>query len=265
MELLEKTRQLNQLLRKGDNASYEEIAKLVSVLVHANVYIANADGKVMGHALVGDFECDVMRDQVLTAGKFPDDYVFFMTRVRETLANIPHVDQECSFVSNKKCIFQDKMTTIVPIYGKVERIGTLVTAKYDAIFSDEDLLLAEYAATILGMGMLHMRETNHAEAERNENDVRTAFRSLSYSEQDAIVLICGELKGGSGLLVASKIADKAKITRSVIVNAMRKLESAGVLETRSLGMKGTHIHVLKKTIFEVAEERARQKAAETVR
>ncbi|MCL8208735.1 MAG: GTP-sensing pleiotropic transcriptional regulator CodY, partial [Actinomycetia bacterium] len=32
--------------------------------------------------------------------------------------------------------------------------------------------------------------------------------------------------------------------RSVIVNALRKLESAGVVETRSLGMKGTHIRVL---------------------
>lgn len=34
------------------------------------------------------------------------------------------------------------------------------------------------------------------------------------------------------------------ITRSVIVNALRKLESAGVIESRSLGMKGTYIKVL---------------------
>jgi transcriptional pleiotropic repressor len=29
----------------------------------------------------------------------------------------------------------------------------------------------------------------------------------------------------------------------VIVNALRKLESAGIIESRSLGMKGTHIKV----------------------
>ncbi|MDX5324286.1 MAG: GTP-sensing pleiotropic transcriptional regulator CodY, partial [Exiguobacterium sp.] len=34
------------------------------------------------------------------------------------------------------------------------------------------------------------------------------------------------------------------ITRSVIVNALRKLESAGVIESRSLGMKGTYIKIL---------------------
>ena len=44
--------------------------------------------------------------------------------------------------------------------------------------------------------------------------------------------------------MASKIADRSGITRSVIVNALRKLESAGVIESRSLGMKGTRIKIL---------------------
>jgi transcriptional pleiotropic repressor len=44
--------------------------------------------------------------------------------------------------------------------------------------------------------------------------------------------------------VASRIADRVGITRSVIVNALRKLESAGVIESKSLGMKGTYIRVL---------------------
>ena len=52
------------------------------------------------------------------------------------------------------------------------------------------------------------------------------------------------MNGKEGLLVASKIADRVGITRSVIVNALRKLESAGVIESRSLGMKGTFIKVL---------------------
>ena len=46
-----------------------------------------------------------------------------------------------------------------------------------------------------------------------------------------------------GILVASKIADRVGITRSVIVNALRKFESAGIIESRSSGMKGTYIKV----------------------
>ena len=67
---------------------------------------------------------------------------------------------------------------------------------------------------------------------------------MSYSELEAIVNIMGELNGNEGLLVASKIADRVGITRSVIVNALRKFESAGRIETKSLGMKGTYIRVL---------------------
>jgi len=37
--------------------------------------------------------------------------------------------------------------------------------------------------------------------------------------------------------------DQAGITRSVIVNALRKFESAGIIESRSSGMKGTYIKV----------------------
>ena len=53
-----------------------------------------------------------------------------------------------------------------------------------------------------------------------------------------------------GILVASKIADKVGITRSVIVNALRKFESAGVIESRSSGMKGTYIKVLIVLVFD---------------
>ena len=44
------------------------------------------------------------------------------------------------------------------------------------------------------------------------------------------------------------------ITRSVIVNALRKFESAGVIESRSSGMKGTYIKVLNDVVFDEIEE-----------
>jgi len=60
--------------------------------------------------------------------------------------------------------------------------------------------------------------------------------------------IFDELEGDEGLLVASRIADEAGITRSVIVNALRKLASANVIESRSLGMKGTYLRILNREI-----------------
>ena len=85
------------------------------------------------------------------------------------------------------------------------------------------------------------------------------IRDRSYSELEAIVNIMGELNGNEGLLVASKIADRVGITRSVIVNALRKFESAGLIETKSLGMKGTYIRVLNDMLFEELVKRTKHR------
>ena len=56
------------------------------------------------------------------------------------------------------------------------------------------------------------------------------------------------------LISQKELADKAGITRSVIVNALRKFESAGVIESRSSGMKGTSIKVLNDCVFEELDQ-----------
>ena len=258
MELLDKTRRINRLLQYGDKVEYNEVAKLLCDVIQANTYIVGSKGEVRGYALIHEFECDIMREEVLDKKAFPRDYLNFIMRVRDTLANIPHENQNCSFVDNTKCIFKGKMTTVVPIYGNGERIGTLIVAKYDATFSDEDLLLAEYAATVLGVQILHDREAQVAEDVRKKAMVQVAFDTLSYSELEAIINILRELNGFEGLLVASKIADRVGITRSVIVNALRKFESAGLIETKSLGMKGTYIRVLNDLLFDELKKRTRR-------
>ena len=62
------------------------------------------------------------------------------------------------------------------------------------------------------------------------------------------------LSMGADKMVASKIADRVGITRSVIVNALRKFESAGVIESRSSGMKGTYIKVLNDVVFQELDD-----------
>jgi transcriptional pleiotropic repressor len=93
-----------------------------------------------------------------------------------------------------------------------------------------------------------------AEEARKVQIVRSAISTLSFSELEAIIHIFEELDGTEGILVASRIADRVGITRSVIVNALRKFESAGVIESRSSGMKGTYIKVVNDRVFSELEE-----------
>lgn len=250
ISLLERTRTINRLLQKSENVQYGDISSLLSTVIAANVYIVSKEGKVLGYALLDDFECDLMRDRVLQHGKFPERYVEWLLKIAETSPNLQLEKSMCAFSEGTPCMFRNKYTTIVPIYGGGERIGTLIVAKFDKLFTDDDLLLAEYGATVVGMEILRDRSEQIEEEARKKATVQVALGTLSYSELEAVMHILGELDGNEGLLVASKIADRVGITRSVIVNALRKFESAGVIESKSLGMKGTYIKVLNERLIE---------------
>ena len=139
---------------------------------------------------------------------------------------------------------------IAPVEIAGERLGTLFLYKSDNSYEIDDIILCEYGATVVGLEMMRSVNEENAEIVRNKQIVKSAISTLSSSEMEAIKHIFKELDGTEGILVASKIADRVGITRSVIVNALRKFESAGVIESRSSGMKGTYIKVVNDEVFE---------------
>ena len=141
-----------------------------------------------------------------------------------------------------------------PIDIAGERLGTLFMYRNDHPYDIEDIIVSEYGTTVVGLEMMRAVHDENAEEDRKQQIVKSAFSTLSFSELEAIIHIFDELDGDEGILVASKIADRVGITRSVIVNALRKFESAGVIESRSSGMKGTYIKVLNEVIFDELEE-----------
>ena len=141
----------------------------------------------------------------------------------------------------------------MPLYGAGKRLGTIILARVEKSFNEDDLVLAEYSATVVGMQILyHQSRTIEAEV-RSATAVQMAINTLSYSELKAVHAIFEALDGEEGRLTASS-ADEIGITRSVIVNALRKLESAGIIESRSLGMKGTYLKVLNQQFIKELEK-----------
>ena len=139
---------------------------------------------------------------------------------------------------------------ITPIDIAGERLGTLFEYRSDREYDIDDIILTEYGTTVVGLEMMRSVNEENEEEKRKVAIVRSAINTLSYSELEAILHIFDELDGNEGILVASRIADRVGITRSVIVNALRKFESAGVIESRSSGMKGTYIKVVNDVVFD---------------
>ncbi|WP_313798686.1 GTP-sensing pleiotropic transcriptional regulator CodY [Cytobacillus sp.] len=253
MDLLTRTRKINAMLQRaaGKPVNFKEMAEILSDVIEANIYVVSRRGKLLGYAANQQIENERMK-KMLEERQFPEEYTNSLFNIQETSSNLDVNSEYTAFPIENKELFSNGLTTIVPIIGGGDRLGTLILARLKEQFHDDDLILAEYGATVVGMEILREKAEEIEEEARSKAVVQMAISSLSYSELEAIEHIFEELNGKEGLLVASKIADRVGITRSVIVNALRKLESAGVIESRSLGMKGTYIKVLNdKFLFEL--------------
>ncbi|MDR3072281.1 MAG: GTP-sensing pleiotropic transcriptional regulator CodY [Clostridiales Family XIII bacterium] len=248
--LLDKVRKLNWVLQESSAGvfSFDDLAGILSQLMDANVYIVDINGNVVGVHYTIKSESAAIVDPETGAEKMPDEYNEELLKLSETVSNLK--SEEALKIFKYDYDSYDKWHTVIPIFGAGARLGTVILARYNPIFDDEDLILGEYGATVVGIEIRRHRKLQIQEEERVKATVTKAIGTLSYSEIEAIQQIFKELNGMEGLLVASKIADRSGITRSVIVNALRKLESASVIESRSLGMKGTHIKILNNQFIE---------------
>ncbi|MGI6130354.1 MAG: GTP-sensing pleiotropic transcriptional regulator CodY [Bacillota bacterium] len=250
--LLERTRRVNRLIQNaaGYSVDFRELAEVLADTMWCQAFVIARNGRLLGHSLTIVSEADDEQPETLETGFVPREANEELLRVPETSANL--------VPSGGLRIFQDELlggseacrVTVVPVHGGGDRVATLVLLRADSSLDEDDLVIAEYGAAVVGMEILRSRSEKMEEEARKRTSVQMALDTLSYSEQEAVEHIFDELSGDEGLLVASKIADRVGITRSVIVNALRKFESAGVIESRSLGMKGTYIRVLNDRLFD---------------
>lgn len=242
LDLLEKIRKLNWMLSESATGyvSFEELSDMIGDLIESNVYVMNKRGKVLAAKYQDGEQAPIVKD---ASGRYilPKEYNDKFIEMRNTKSNL--IYDSIKNIYGDDYEMADKYHTIVPIIFGGKRVATLLVARGGKAYSDEDVAICEYGATVIGLEVTREITMEEEADSRERNTVNMALETLSYSELEAVTKIFAELEGNEGLLVASKIADKSGITRSVIVNALRKLESAGVIESRSLGMKGTRIKI----------------------
>lgn len=247
VQLLDKTRKIGKLLHNNNTSKvvFDDICAVMTDILSANVLVISKKGKVLGVSKLKDVTLidNLLENQV---GGHIDDYL--NERLLSILSTKENVNLETlGFTVNNA---RGYAVIIAPIDIAGERLGTLFAYREDRQYDIDDIILCEYGSTVVGLEMMRSVHEEKEEENRKVQIVQSAFNTLSYSELDAVRHIFEELDGDEGVLVASKIADRIGITRSVIVNALRKFESAGVIESRSSGMKGTYIKVLNDTLYD---------------
>lgn len=251
VQLLDKTRKINKLLHNNNTSKvvFNDICEVLSEILDSNILVISKKGKVLGISLCPQVEeiTELIEDVV---GGYIDSML--NERFLGVLSTKENVNLETlGFVTSDIKKYQ---AIINPIDIAGERLGTVFMYKSGGSYDIDDIILSEYGTTVVGLEMMRSVHEENAEENRKIQIVKSAISTLSFSELEAIIHIFDELEGTEGILVASKIADRVGITRSVIVNALRKFESAGVIESRSSGMKGTYIKVINDVIFSELDE-----------
>jgi len=251
VQLLDKTRKINKLLHNTSNSKvvFNDICEVLSESLASCVLVLSRKGKVLGAdraegvpeiveylgSKVGDLIDQTLNERFLGV---------LSTKENVNLTTLGFQEIDTASYS--------AMINPIDICG--ERLGTLFVYRTGAPYDIDDIIVAEYATTVIGLEMMRSVDEELTEESRKRQTVKAAFSTLSFSELEAIQHIFEELGGSEGVLVASRIADRVGITRSVIVNALRKFESAEIIESRSSGMKGTYIKVLNEYIFDELKE-----------
>lgn len=247
VQLLDKTRKINKLLHNNNSSKvvFNDICDVLTETMESNVLVVSKKGKILGigHCAGVELIQELIENKV---GTLVDKML--NERMLNVLSTKENVNLQTLGFSPEVAKGYQAIVTPIDIAG--ERLGTLFMYKKEEAYEIDDIILSEYGTTVVGLEMLRSVNEESAEEIRKEQIVQSAIGTLSFSELEAIIHIFDELEGKEGILVASKIADRVGITRSVIVNALRKFESAGVIESRSSGMKGTYIKVVNDVIFD---------------
>ncbi len=246
VQLLDKTRKINKLLHNSSSSKvvFNDICSILKEIMKSNVLVISKKGKVLGTGFFTGID-EIEELLHFEVGGFIDPML--NERLLSVLSTKENVNLET--LGFEHAGSRKAQALIAPIDIAGERLGTLFIYKEEEQYLIDDIILCEYGATVVGLEMLRSVNEETAEESRKQQVVSSAISTLSFSEMEAIIHIFEELEGNEGILVASKIADRVGITRSVIVNALRKFESAGIIESRSSGMKGTYIKVLNDLIF----------------
>ena len=242
LELLDKTRKINRLLneQESEKIDFTDFCRVLSQTLEVNVILVSRKGKVLGLKERSEITLIPQIQEI----KYGD---YLEKSLQDRFMNILSTKENVNLLTLGFNFEQtaEYQAMISPVSMAGIRLGTLFIYRQQTPFSIDDIILTEYSTTVIGLAMQRAESEELSAEQHKEQDVMAAVKTLSKLEIRAVLAVLNELDGKrEGILVTSRLADKVGITRSVIVNALKKCESAGIIHTKSSGMKGTTVQII---------------------
>jgi len=241
VNLLEKIKYFNKTCLTME-PDYNNIAKHIGETLRCSVFVLDLEGSFLGTFLYTPILCDYI-NEMLNRGKMDVTNMARLNSLTEGIGNSSHNADVCSMNPSDKCMYKNRQGYEVPVFVYGERVGTLVFTRERMAFFSEDIAIFEIATIVIGMQIVYDRERKAKESEEKKNRVKDFLSSLTVMEKQAMREVMAEMGGAEEKkIISSKVADRAGITRSIVLNALKKLKGAGLVEVVSLGQSGTYVN-----------------------
>ena len=147
-EFLEKIRKMNWVLSESTTGklSYTDLSRIMSELVHANAYTLAADGRVLGAGSTDAEDTSTYMDE-RGFEKISEENNRNLLKLPETRVNL--LGEELQAILGEDYPMTEKYHLFIPSVCGGRRLGTILLAKYQEAFSDEDVAIGEYGATVV--------------------------------------------------------------------------------------------------------------------
>lgn len=230
-----------------------EVLMKLSDILEASLFLVDFEGKIIASELYDSCnKCSLLKKEVISLQSL------LLNASNQMVDDCPFTDKSCLYHISKR-------VRVFPLWRDDHLVGHFVFITSLRLPSQQLALLAEVVIIFLSYIFANEMEKKGLEIEDSKQRLKMALNTLTHTEKRIIFNILQRFNGEESSLIVkiNSVAKEFNVAPSVINRGLKKLQSAGIIQQRSLSPKGTFISITNRYLSDnldifVAKEMAIQ-------
>lgn len=222
-------------------------------IIGCNIYLFNTKGHIFAYSVAQKFLCPYTKCS-LENEELPQYYMDFFSKNNISITDMYEEQPKCTYAGVKHCLFSNRYYSMYPIFSAFKKVAGILFIRYEDPFSDSDKILCEYTCAIVSIEMLRQEQEKMQQLSMEVAKAKLAVNSLTFSEKKAARAIFEDIKWDNGEVFLNSVASKTYTTPSTVSSALKKLELATLIVTKTRGVKGKYIKILNQNLRNELQE-----------
>lgn len=254
-DIVSKIHQLNTVFSKSATTviPLDALCDELCGIIGCNIYLFNPAGHIFAYSVAQKFLCQYTKCS-LENQELPQYYMDLFSKNNVSVTDRFEEHPKCTYEGVEYCFFSNRYYSMYPIFSGFKKVAGILFIRYETPFSESDKVLCEYTYAIVSIEMLRQEQEKIQQVSMEIAKAKLAVNSLTFSEKKAACAVLEEIKGDKGEVFLNSVANKTYTTPSTVSGALKKLELATVIITKSKGVKGMYIKILNQNLRNELEE-----------